>query len=110
MSSDKRARTRAIRAEMATSGANYSRAARTAAVRPGRSLRAVCFTCRKDIPPRGGVIHVRHREVQLVEDAQAAARKRRAARAVAEGRTGIAAEVYAGADLGDLMDLPEPAE
>ena len=49
MSSNKRARTRAIRAEMATSGESYSRAARAATTRAARHLRAVCFTCRKDI-------------------------------------------------------------
>jgi hypothetical protein len=101
MSNNKRARTRAIRAEMITSGTSYTRAARTAAVRAGRNLRAVCFTCREDIPDRGGVIHVRHRDVHEVEQAQAAAATRRAAKVAAEGRTGFAAETY---DWEDLMD------
>ena len=107
MSSDNRARTRAIRAEMATSGDSYTRAARTAPVRTGRNLRAVCFTCRRDIPARGGVIHISHRDVQQVEQAQAAARERRLARAAAEGRTGIEAETTF--TFVDLMDRPEPA-
>jgi hypothetical protein len=105
MSSDKRARTRAIRAEMASSGANYSRAARTAGLHRGRNLRAVCFTCHKDIPPGGGVIHIRHREVYLVEKAQRDAKERRASRAAAEGRTGIAAEMLTGEDF---LDWPAP--
>ena len=56
MSSNKRARTRAIRAEMATSGESYSRAADAATTRAARHLRAVCFTCRKDIADGNGVI------------------------------------------------------
>lgn len=88
MANNNRARQRAVRAEMASSGENYSRAARSVPRRPSRRLRAVCFTCRNDIPDGGGVIHILHREVSDVMQAQAMLRDQRAAKAEAEGRSG----------------------
>jgi hypothetical protein len=54
MSSDKRARTRAIRTRKAESVESYSRAARTVAPRRGGGLPAVCFTCHTDTPMAAG--------------------------------------------------------
>lgn len=106
MPSNNRARTRAIRAEMVASGENYTRAAHTAATRSAGNLRAVCFTCREDIPPGGGVIHISHHEVDQVLQARAAVRERQAAKAAAEGRTGLAAQVLT---LNELLEGPEDA-
>jgi hypothetical protein len=106
MSSNKRARTRAIRAEMATSGESYSRAAHAATTRAARHLRAVCFTCRKDIADGNGVIHIRHAEVARVEKEQAEATERRVEKATAEGRTGFAADVLT---LSEFLDWPQDA-
>lgn len=75
MSSNDRARRRAIRAEMAKSGHNYVRAARATAARPAHRLRAVCFTCRQDVPPYGGVVHVSHAEVRRYLRTRAAERE-----------------------------------
>jgi hypothetical protein len=75
MSSDDRARKRAVRNAMAESGANYTRAARASRQRPAGNLRAVCFACRKDIAPGGGVIHIAMNEVMRVEQAQTAERE-----------------------------------
>lgn len=93
MSSNNRARTRAVRTVMAESGENFTRAANSVTVKPARHLRAVCFTCNKDIPAGGGIIHISHYEVHQAERANLAAREARQARAVAEGRTGIEAEM-----------------
>jgi hypothetical protein len=98
MSSKNRAHTRAIRAAMAETGTNYTRAA-NAAARPARHLRAVCMSCRKDIPAGGGVVHIAHAEVHRIEKANAAAREARLARVVAEGRTGIEAEIVSVEEL-----------
>ncbi|WP_146060283.1 hypothetical protein [Amycolatopsis sp. CA-128772] len=106
MSSNDRARKRAIRAEMAASGQNYTRAAHAVSVRPAHHLRAVCFGCEKDVPPGKGVVHISHREVNRVLEAQDAANKRQAERAEAEGRTGLAAKMLT---MGDLRDEPEEA-
>jgi hypothetical protein len=107
MSSNNRARTRAIRAEMATSGKNYTRAVHSVVIRPANNLRAVCFTCCSDIPAGGGVIHISHNEVFRAEQANAAARERRSARAAAEGRTGFAAEIVS---LDELRDEHREAQ
>ena len=54
MSSNKRARTRAIRAEMATSGESYSRAARAATTRAARDLRRCASPVAKTSPMATG--------------------------------------------------------
>lgn len=88
-----RARTRTIRAEMAETGDSYTRSARAVSHKQARRLRAVCFSCRRDIPAGGGVIHIRHDEVYAVERANRAARERRLARAAAEGKTDLKADI-----------------
>ncbi|MFL6127115.1 hypothetical protein [Actinophytocola sp.] len=94
MSSDNRARTRAIREQMAASGENYTRAAHTVPVSPARNLRAVCFTCQRDVPAGEGVIHISHREVRQAEQAQTVARAR-VTKADEEGTPFTAADLLA---------------
>jgi hypothetical protein len=106
MPSNNRARTRAIRAAMAESGTNYTRAA-NAVVRPARHLRAVCFTCRQDIPAGGGVVHISHADVYRIERANAAARDARLARVAAEGRNDFEAEII---DFDELRAEHQEAE
>ncbi|GAA4010668.1 hypothetical protein GCM10022247_36120 [Allokutzneria multivorans] len=103
-SNSNRARKRAIRAEMDKTGDNHTRAAHTASGRPSVQLRAVCFTCRRNIPAGGGAIHIAMYEVQQVERARAAAQKQREAKAAEEGPLG------GGISMADLLDESEPED
>ncbi|GAA2580983.1 hypothetical protein GCM10010399_08440 [Dactylosporangium fulvum] len=101
MSSNNRARSRAIRGRMAASGEKYTTAAAAVArpPRPANHLRAVCFGCRKDIAAGNGVIHVSYDEIERVERARAAAEEQRLAKASSEGGTRVAADLVTAKEL-----------
>ena len=91
MTSNNRARTREIRAQMAASGEKYTTVARQS--RPASNLRAVCFGCHKDIPAGGGVIHVLHADIAWRERALASVRERRESR-VRDGEIRVTASMF----------------
>jgi hypothetical protein len=103
MSSSNRARNRAIKKQMAETGTNFTRAAHAVPFRPSRPLRAVCFTCRENVPDGGGVIHIRHFDVREFERTVAAQDEQRKDRAAVDGRTdGL--DIFT---LADMLARPE---
>ncbi|MEU3626780.1 hypothetical protein BS329_41605 [Amycolatopsis coloradensis] len=105
MSSNNRAHNREVRKKMAATGANFTRAGRAVPPRPSRPLKAVCFTCKTDVPDGGGVIHIQHGDVHRVERALAEQVEQRAAKVTAEGQSGRLTFLT----LADLMDQPDEA-
>ena len=66
----------------------------------------MCCTSHPHIPAGGGVTHGRHAAVHRGEKARAEADERRAAKAAAEGRTGMAALLIDGAEF---LNWPDDA-